>query len=52
MNVHKSQGRDFYVIFNLAWGGDWGGYKGIDESALPATMEIDYIRVFQKGYEL
>lgn len=42
----------FYVIFNLAWGGDWGGYKGIDESALPATMEIDYIRVFQKGYEL
>ena len=42
----------FYVIFNLAWGGDWGGYKGIDESALPATMEIDYIRVFQKGYDL
>ena len=38
----------FYVILNLAWGGDWGGAQGIDESALPATMEIDYVRVFQK----
>jgi beta-glucanase (GH16 family) len=38
----------FYVIFNLAWGGDWGGYKGVDESALPVTMEVDYVRVFQK----
>lgn len=38
----------FYPIFNLAWGGDWGGYKGVDESALPATMEVDYIRVYQK----
>ena len=38
----------FYVIFNLAWGGDWGGQQGVDESALPATMEVDYVRVFQK----
>ena len=38
----------FYIIFNLAWGGDWGGMRGVDESALPATMEVDYIRVFQK----
>ena len=38
----------FYPIFNLAWGGDWGGMKGVDESALPVTMEVDYIRVFQK----
>lgn len=38
----------FYVILNLAWGGDWGGYKGVDESALPAIMEVDYVRVFQK----
>ncbi len=38
----------FYVIFNLAWGGDWGGAQGVDERALPVTMEIDYIRVFQK----
>jgi beta-glucanase (GH16 family) len=38
----------FYPIFNLAWGGSWGGMNGVDESALPVTMEIDYIRVFQK----
>lgn len=38
----------FYPILNLAWGGDWGGYKGVDESALPVTMKVDYLRVFQK----
>ena len=38
----------FYPIFNLAWGGDWGGMSGVDESVLPVTMEIDYIRVYQK----
>ena len=38
----------FYIIFNLAWGGDWGGAQGVDESALPCTMEVDYVRVFQK----
>ena len=38
----------FYIILNLAWGGTWGGTYGIDESALPTTMEIDYVRVFQK----
>lgn len=38
----------FYPILNLAWGGDWGGYKGVDESALPVTMQVDYLRIFQK----
>ena len=38
----------FYPILNVAWGGDWGGYKGIDETALPLTMEVDYVRVWQK----
>lgn len=38
----------FYVILNLAWGGSWGGAQGVDESALPAIMEVDYVRVFQK----
>ena len=38
----------FYVILNLAWGGDWGGAQGVDENALPVTMEVDYVRVFQK----
>ncbi|MCK9343852.1 MAG: family 16 glycosylhydrolase, partial [Massilibacteroides sp.] len=38
----------FYPILNLAWGGSWGGMNGVDESALPLTMKVDYIRVFQK----
>jgi beta-glucanase (GH16 family) len=40
--------KPFYVILNLAWGGDWGGMKDVDESALPVRMEVDYVRVFQK----
>lgn len=39
----------FYVKLNLAWGGDWGGAEGVDETKLPATYEIDYVRVFQKS---
>lgn len=39
---------EFYPILNLAWGGAWGGYKGVDETALPTTMKVDYLRVFQK----
>lgn len=38
----------FYVILNLAWGGTWGGSKGTDDTALPAVMKVDYVRVFQK----
>lgn len=38
----------FYVILNLAWGGDWGGSQGVNEAALPVTMKVDYVRVFQK----
>lgn len=41
----------FYPILNLAWGGDWGGEKGVDETALPLTMEIDYVRIWQKKKE-
>ena len=40
--------KPFYVILNLAWGGSWGGMNGVDETVLPATMEVDYVRVFQK----
>ncbi|MCI1779985.1 MAG: family 16 glycosylhydrolase [Bacteroidales bacterium] len=38
----------FYLKLNLAWGGNWGGAQGVDESALPCTYKIDYVRVFQK----
>lgn len=40
--------KPYYIIFNLAWGGSWGGMQGVDESALPVTCVIDYVRVFQK----
>ena len=37
----------YFVIMNVAVGGDWGGERGIDdEGALPATMTVDYVRVY------
>lgn len=39
----------FYLILNLAFGGDWGGSRGVDPSLLPRKMEIDYVRVYQKS---
>lgn len=39
----------FHILLNIAIGGDWGGQKGIDPAALPARMEIDYVRVYQKS---
>lgn len=38
----------FHLLLNVAVGGDWGGKHGIDESVFPATMEVDYVRVYQK----
>ena len=53
--MNDGSGRDawpfdaaFYPILNLAWGGAWGGAQGIDPSCLPAKLEVDYVRVFQK----
>ena len=37
----------FYLIINLAIGGNWGGKMGVDESLFPATLEVDYVRVYQ-----
>lgn len=38
----------FYLILNLAIGGNWGGKHGIDENVFPAVFEIDYVRVYQR----
>lgn len=40
--------KPFYLILNLAVGGDWGGAEGVDESIWPQSMEVDYVRVYQK----
>ena len=39
--------RDFYIILNLAIGGDWGGAQGVDDSIFPTVFEIDYVKVYQ-----
>lgn len=36
-----------YILLNLAIGGQWPGFD-IDDDAFPATMEIDYIRVYKE----
>jgi licheninase len=36
----------FYLILNVAMGGDWAAAKGIDDASLPQRMEVDYVRVF------
>jgi len=40
--------QDFYLILNLAVGGNWGGQQGIDEFIWPQKMLVDYVRVFQR----
>lgn len=37
-----------YLLLNVAIGGAWGGQEGIDDTAFPARMEVDYVRVYQK----
>jgi beta-glucanase (GH16 family) len=39
-----------HLILNLAVGGDWGGQKGVDHSAFPAKMEVDWVRVYPLTY--
>ena len=36
-----------YIILNLAIGGDWGAIQGIDPSAFPMKMLVDYVRVYK-----
>jgi beta-glucanase (GH16 family) len=38
----------FHLILNLAVGGDWGGRHGIDDTAFPQRMEVDYVRVWTR----
>jgi beta-glucanase (GH16 family) len=38
----------FHLLLNIAIGGNWGGIEGIDDEIFPQTMEVDYVRVYQK----
>ncbi len=37
----------FYLLLNIAVGGNWGGAKGVDEKIWPQKMWVDYVRVYQ-----
>jgi beta-glucanase (GH16 family) len=39
--------RRFHLLINLAFGGNWGGARGVNLDALPVSYEIDYVRVYQ-----
>ncbi|CAM3878648.1 Beta-glucanase precursor [Vibrio aerogenes CECT 7868] len=38
--------KEFFILFNLAVGGNWPGFN-IDDSKMPAKMYVDYVRVYQ-----
>ncbi|MDY3195452.1 MAG: family 16 glycosylhydrolase [Paracholeplasma sp.] len=42
--------KPFFLILNLAIGGNWGGVQGVDDSIFPAAFEIDFVRVYQLDY--
>lgn len=37
----------FHVLLNIAVGGNWGGAQGVDPAAFPASMQVDYVRVYE-----
>lgn len=52
LNEHKTVGewpfdQPFFLILNIAVGGNLGGKKGVDENIFPGSMVVDYVRVYQ-----
>ena len=39
--------KPFYLILNLAIGGDWGGAKGISPNLFPAKLEIKSVKIWE-----
>lgn len=39
--------KPYYLILNLAIGGNWGGE--VDETIFPVDFQIDYVRIYQKS---
>ena len=46
-NPYAPFDQDFYIIMNLAIGGWFDGNRVPSESDFPATMQVDYVRVYQ-----
>lgn len=38
---------DFFIILNMAIGGNWPGFD-VNNSAFPAVMNVDYVRVYEE----
>ena len=38
--------KPYYLILNVAYGG-WGGSCGMDDSAFPCEMKVDWIRYYK-----
>jgi beta-glucanase (GH16 family) len=36
-----------HLILNIAVGGNWGGVQGVDNTVFPATMMVDYVKVYK-----
>ena len=39
--------KPFFILLNLAIGGDWAGAQGIDDTKFPAQFLVDYVRAYQ-----
>lgn len=37
-----------HILLNLAIGGAWAGRHGIDDSAFPQALQVDWVRAYQK----
>lgn len=37
----------FFLLLNMAVGGNYGGLKGVNDSNFPAQMTVEYVRVYQ-----
>ena len=53
-NEHKTTAEwpfnsPFFLILNIAVGGNLGGKEGVDEHIFPGVLEVDYIRVYENG---
>ena len=50
-NEHKTYkewpfDQPFFLILNVAIGGDWGGAQGVDANLSEAIMQVDYVKVY------
>ncbi len=46
-NPYAPFDKEFYIIMNLAAGGNFDGGKVPDKSSVPSQMQVEYVRVYQ-----